>query len=241
LSHLFQSKSNRDYLRLAKQNHLNVYLNDFLTRLNYSKVKRTFAEHFPLSTTIIYPLTGIDQILADDLHVHVHVPLESLLPILSCNIHSSYKLHEQIRSKCYFVPLTNCKIEINDDEYQRQTQELDRTHVVITLETKSQVNRDECRPIRTKKPSIELEPSCLLISDDSFRTGSIRVDQNKLPKHYSSFVIQSIEDNHSYLSSTLIQHWFQTLVLVNQTCAIAKRFLQGDGSHITCLLKQHIK
>ena len=34
---------------------------------------------------------------------------------------------------------------------------------------------------------------------------------------------------------------FNTLILLNQTCAIAKRFLLGDRSHMTCLLKEQTK
>ncbi|CAF0796477.1 unnamed protein product [Rotaria sp. Silwood1] len=227
-------KYNREYLNLAKKIQLNIYLKDFLSRLNNTKLKQTFKNHFSLST-IIYPLAGIDQILADDLNLVLITPLESILPNLSSNTHSTYKIHEQIRSKSYFIPITDYKIEIDDDEYQKKSIELDRTHVVITLENKKKEQDDIT--INTKV-SIEQEPSCIFISNDSFHTGYLRIDQEKLAKHFVPFVYHSSDDNMYYLSSNLIQHWFNTLILVNQTCAIAKRFLTGDGSHITCLIKQ---
>ncbi len=221
-------KCNREYYNFAKQIQLNIYLKDFLSRLKHSKLKQTFKNHFLLST-IIYPLIGIDQILADDLNLFILTPSESILPNLSSNTHTTYKIHEQIRSKCYFCPLTNSKIEPDDDEYKRKCIELDRTHVVITLENKTKE--------QDKKSVIEEECSCIFISNDSFHTGFIRIDQTKLAKHFLPFIFHSIEENISYLSSNLIQQWFNTLILVNQTCDIAKRFLTGDGSHITCLIK----
>jgi hypothetical protein len=227
-------KCNREYLNLAKQIQLNIYLKDFLTRLKHSKLKQTFKNHFSLST-IIYPFAGIDQILADDLNLFLLTPSESILPNLSSNTHTTYKIHEQIRSKCYFCPLTNSKIEADDDEYKRKCIELDRTHVVITLENK---NKEQDEIISNKKTPIEEESSCIFISNDSFHTGFIRIDQEKLAKHFLPFIFHSTEENSSYLSSNLIQQWFNTLILVNQTCDIAKRFLTGDGSHITCLIKQ---
>jgi hypothetical protein len=184
---------------------------------------------------MIYPFAGIDQILADDLNLLIITPSESLLPNLSSNTHSTYKTCEQIRSKCYFYPITDYKIEPDDDEYQRKRIELDRTHVVITLENKTKEQDDSTIP---KKGPIEQESSCIFISNDSFQTGFLRIDQEKIVKHLLSFIFHSTEDNIYYLSSNLIQQWFNTLILVNQTCAIAQRFLTGDGSHITCLIKQ---
>ena len=226
-------KCNREYATLAQEIRLPCYLTDFRLRLKQSQVKQTFAEHFSLSP-IIYPFAGIEQILAADLSLYLLTPAESLLPTFSSNLHSNYKLHEQLRAKCYFIPLTSCKIEVDDEEYQRQSKELDRSHVVITLETKSQEPREESSTL-TKKPLLELDAGCLFVSDDSFRTGAIRVKPEKLGKQWQPFL------SHASLSSTLLQHWFQTLMLVNQTCAVAKRFLQGDGSHITYLLKQPTK
>ncbi|CAF0811924.1 unnamed protein product [Rotaria sordida] len=227
-------KFNREYFNLAKKIQLNIYLKDFLLRLNNTKVKQTFKNHFSLST-IIYPLAGIDQILADDLNLFLITPSESILPNLSTNTHSIYKIHEQIRSKSYFIPITNCKIEVDDDEYKKRSIQLDRTHVVITIENK---NKEQDDIEINKKKSIEQESSYLLVSNDSFHTGYLRIDQEKLAKHFLPFIYHSSDDNIYYLSSNLIQHWFNTLILVNQTCAIAKRFLTGDGSHITCLIKQ---
>ncbi|CAF2372544.1 unnamed protein product [Rotaria sp. Silwood2] len=227
-------KYNREYLNLAKQIQLNIYLKDFLVRLNNTKLRQTFKNHFSLST-IIYPLAGIDQILADNLNLFLITPPESILPNLSTNTHSTYKIHEQIRSKSYFIPITDRKIEIDDDEYKKKSIELDRTHVVITLENKKKEQDDITI---NKKVSIEQEPLCIFISNDSFHTGYLRIDQEKLAKHFLPFIYHSSDDNIYYLSSSLIHHWFNTLILVNQTCAIAKRFLTGDGSHITCLIKQ---
>lgn len=221
---------------MVKEIHLNVYVNDFLKRLKQSKLKTTFNGHF-LSTSVIHPLSGVDLILVNDLQIYFHAPAEYFLPFLSSNEYSNYKLHEQIRSKCYFYPSTYGKIEINDEEYQRQSKELDRTHVVITLETKSKTETNE-NVIRSKKSLIDSDSYALLISNDSFHSGLIRIEADKIDKHWLPFVFHSTEENCSYLSSNLIQQWFQTLILVNQTCSIAKRFLKGDGSHITCLLKQ---
>jgi hypothetical protein len=228
-------KFNREFLNLSKQIQLNIYLKDFLLRLKNSKLRQTFKNHFSLST-IIYPFAGIDQILADDLNLFLLTPSESILPNLSSNTHSTYKIHEQIRSKCYFIPITDYKIEADDDEYKRKCIELDRTHVVITLENKTKEQEEET--LLTKKVPIEQEPSCIFISNNSFHTGFIRIIQEKISKHLAPFIFHSTEENISYLSSNLIQQWFNTLILVNQTCSIAKRFLTGDGSHITCLIKQ---
>lgn len=235
--HVLSLKCNREYANLAKEMHLHCYLNDFLLRMKQSQVKQTFKDHFSLST-IIYPFAGIDQILADDLSLSLLTPAESLLPTFSSNLHSNYKLHEQLRAKCYFIPSTTCQIEIDDEEYQRQSKEPDRTHVVITLETKSKDQRGEEPSSQLKKATIDLEAACLFVSEDSFQTGSVRINAEKLGKQWQPFLSYSIEKDSSCLSSTLIQHWFQTLMLVNQTCAVAKRFLKGDGSHITYLLKQ---
>lgn len=229
-------KYNREFLNFSKQIQLNIYLRDFLTRINNSKLKRTFKNHFS-SSTIIYPFAGIDQILADDLNLFLVTPSESILPNVSSNSHSTYKIHEQIRSKCYFIPITDYKVEADDDEYKRKCIELDRTHVVITLENKT---KEQDETLLTKKQTpIEQESLYIFLSNDSFHTGFIRIDQEKIPKHLLPFIYHSLEDNLYYLSSNLIQHWFNTLILVNQTCDIAKRFLKGDGSHITCLIKQH--
>ena len=213
---------------------MQLYIKDFLSRINNSKSKQTFKNHFSLSS-IIYPLAGIDQILADDLNLFRITPSESIIPTLSSNTHSTYKIHEQIRSKCYFIPIKDYKIEVDDDEYKSKCIELDRTHVVITLENKSKEQDDLPS---SKRTLIEQEPSCIFTSADSFHTGYLRIDQTKIAKHLLPFIFHSSEDNYYYLSSNLIQQWLHTFILVNQTCAIAKRFLMGDGSYITCLIKQ---
>lgn len=232
--HILSLKCNRDFFNFAKQIQLNNYLKDFFTRIKASKLKQTFKNHFSLST-MIYPFTRIDQIFADDLNLLLFIPSESILPHRSSNKHANYKIHEQIRSKCYFTPQTDYKIEPNDEEYQRKSIELDRTHVVITLENKSKDDQDDVKQLT---PPIEEKSACVFISIDSFQTGLIRIDQEKMIKQFHPFIHHSTDDNQSYFSSTLIQQWFQTLILVNQTCDIAKRFLTGDGSHITCLIKQ---
>lgn len=81
------------------------------------------------------------------------------------------------------------------------------------------------------------DQSSRFVSTDGFRKGFIRVDPQTINKDFHSFIQYSSEENQSFLSSRLIRQWFQTLMLINQTCAIAKRFLTGDGSHITCLVK----
>lgn len=231
---IFSLKCNRDFLTIAQQIQLNNYFKDFIHRLKTcSTSKQTFKNHFSLST-MIYPFAPrIDQIFADNLNLLLLIPSESILPQYSTNQHSNYKLYEQIRSKCYFTPQLDSKIEPDDEEYQRKSIELDRTHVVITLENKT---KDE---LATKKPNVIDEKSaCVFISNDSFQTGFIRIDQEQMLKQFLPFVHYSSDEHHAYFSSNLIQQWFHTLILVNQTCNIAKRFLVGDGSHITCLIKQ---
>jgi len=210
---------------LINKYQLKFYLKDYLNRLKQSKINQTFKKYFSLST-IIYPCNGINQFLTDDLNIFLITLPESILPNLLIN---PIKIHEQIRSKCYFIPLTNCQIEPNDDEYKQKSISLDRTHDGITLDNNQIIN--------SNKESIEFESSCRLISNDSFQTGFIHIDQDKIAKQYLPFIYFSSDDNLYYLSSNLIQKWFNTLILVNQTCSIAKRFLIGDKSHITCLLK----
>lgn len=231
LFNVFQLKCNREFVQLAKEIHLYLYVSDYVKRLKQSKSKQNFLQNFSssLSSKLIYPLIGIDQIFADDLNIHFYTPSEYILPNFSSNVNSHYTLHEQIRSKCYFVPSSHSFVELNDDEYERKHREMDRTHVVITLETKTHSE--------TKKTPVEFESPFLFYSVDQFESGWIGVTEGKLNKSSSPFHYFSIEDNRTYLSSTLIHQWFQTLILVNQTCAIAKRFLKGDGSHITCLFK----
>jgi len=224
-------KSNREFVNLINKFQLNFYLKDYLNRLKNSKINQTFKKHFSLST-IIYPCNNINQFLTDDLNLFFISPPESILPNLLINTNHSYQIHEQIRSKCYFIPLTNCQIEPDDDEYKQKSILLDRTHVVITLENNSTVE--------TNKIPIEFESAGIFISNDLFQTGFIRIDQEKLAKQFLPFIYFCSEENLFYLSSNLIQKWFNTLILVNQTCAIAKRFLIGDKNHITCLLKEQI-
>jgi hypothetical protein len=227
--HILTRKSNREILNLTKKFRLNFYLHDYLNRLKNSNIKQTFKTHFS-SSTIIYPSNPSYQYLTDDLNLFLSTPPESILPNLFINTNSASQIHEQLRAKCYFIPLTDCKIEPNDDVYQQKSIPLDRTHVVITLENK--------QIPKTDKIPIESEPSFIFVSNDSFQTGFIRIDQEKLPKQFSPFISYYSEENVSYLSSNLIQQWFNTLMLVNQTCAIAKRFLLGNKNHITCLLKE---
>ena len=94
--------------------------------------------------------------------------------------------------------------------------------------------------------SLQIEPDDEQSRDDSAARfvssdGSIRFDREKVDKDLWPFVEYSSEENCSYLSSNAVRQWFHTLILVNQTCAIAKRFLTGDGSHITCLVKDAIE
>lgn len=215
---------NTSFGLIIKNFQLNFYLKDYLNRLKNSlKINQTFQTYFSLST-IIYPCNGINQFLTDDLNLFSIIPPESILPK-----NNSYKIHEQLRSKCYFIPLTNCQIEPNDDEYKQKIRSLDCTHVVITLENNSTINKNQI--------SNELNLSCILISNDSFQTGFIHIDQEKLAKQFLPFIEFSSQDNLFYLSSNLIQKWFNTLILVNQTCGIAKRFLLGEKNHINCLIK----
>jgi len=229
VARILTKESNREFSTLTKKFHLNFYLKDYINRLKTSHIKQTFKNHFS-SSKIIYPSNGINQVLVDDFNLIIISPPESILPNLSTNTNSSYKIHEQIRSKCYFIPLTNCQIEPDDDEYKQKSIPLDRTHVVISLENNPTT--------QTSKIPIEFESTFIFISNDSFQTGFIRIDQENITKEFLPFIYYCSEENLSYLSSDLIHQWLNTLILVNQTCAIVKRFLIGDGRHITCLLKE---
>lgn len=226
----------RPLIRLAKEIDLDLNLTDFRTRLSKSKIKEKFINHFT-SNAVIYPPPVVESTLVNDLLVYNHTPSEYFLPIVSSNEHSNYKLSEQIRSKSYFYPSTLGKIEIRDEEYEKQTKELDRTHFVITLETKSKLDNEESIQ-RTNKSSVDFNANGLLSLDETLNCGFIRVDSENSSKLWRPFFHRSNEENLFYLSSNLVQQWFQTLILVNQTCAIARRFLKGDGSHLTCLLKE---
>jgi hypothetical protein len=228
----FLIKSNREFNNLINRFQLNFYLKDYLNRLKNSKINQTFKTHFS-SSTIIYPCNGVNQVLTDDLQIFLISPPESILPNLSRIENNSSKIHEQIRSKCYFIPLINDSIEPNDEEYQQKILPIDRTHFVISLENHSTVSSNRIFQ--------ESKSSCLFISNDCFQTGLIRIDPEKIPKEFLPFISHSFEDNLYYLSSNLIQKWFQTLILINQTCTIVKRFLLGDKNHITCLLKEQEK
>ncbi|CAF3432205.1 unnamed protein product, partial [Rotaria sp. Silwood2] len=112
-----------------KKYQLNFYLEDYQNRLKNSKIKQTFKQHFS-SSTIINPSNRINQLLIDDLNLFIISSPESILPNLFINTNNSFKIHEQLRSKCYFIPLTYYQIEPNDDEYKQKSIPLDRTHVV---------------------------------------------------------------------------------------------------------------
>ncbi|CAF3468953.1 unnamed protein product [Rotaria sp. Silwood1] len=231
LSHILTIKPNREFLNVIKKLQLNFYLEDYQNRLKNSKIKKTFKEHFS-SSTIINPSNRINQLLIDDLNLLIISTPESILPNLFINKNNSFKIHEQLRSKCYFIPVTYYQIEPNDDEYKEKSIPLDCTHVVITLENN--------QTAKTNKISTQYEPLCIFTSNDLFQTGFIHVNQENISKEFLPFISYYSEENLSYLSSNLIQQWFNTLVLVNQTCNIAQRFLKGDGRHITCLLKEQM-
>ncbi|CAF1625012.1 unnamed protein product, partial [Didymodactylos carnosus] len=125
------------------------------------------------------------------------------------------------------------------DDY-RHKQEIEQTssiHVVIELETGSGNTSSKT----TKSQQID-DPSCLFICDEndhsSFYTGHIRLHKSYW-KQYAHFSYRALndEENNYYLSSYAFQQWFQSLIIINQTCSIANRFLTGDGSYLTCLLK----
>lgn len=232
LARILSIKSNLIFSNLIKHFQLNFYFEDYTNRLKNSKIDQTFKTHFS-SSTIISPSNRHNQSFIDDLNVFIVSPPESILPTLLKNTNSSYLIHEQLRSKCYVIPLSSCQIEPNDDEYREKSIPIDRTHVVITLENSS--------TLPTSKTQVENEPSCLFTSNDSFQTGLIRINQENIPKDFLPFLSYHAQENISYLSSNLIQQWFHTLILVNQTCTIAQRFLTGNERHCTFLLKEQIK
>ena len=179
---------------------MNFYCEDFRHRLKCSKFSKAFVDHFT-SSTIIYPSVAQHQTLTQGLVVHFFIPAESILPILSMHSHGSYRIHEQTRAKCYFIPSNFIKIESSSE-------------IEKTSESKE----------------------CQWVYSSDLQTGSIRVDRESIPHDFSSFLNYSSKDQCWQLSSNAIQQWFHRLILVNQTCAIVKRFLTGDGSHLTCLL-----
>ncbi|CAF1387936.1 unnamed protein product [Adineta ricciae] len=230
---IFKIHSNREFAHLTKKFHLKFYLKDFQTRLKSSSVKRTFQGHFS-STKIIFPSNDTYQNTINDFNLIFTSPSESILPILSFNATNCHQIHEQLRSKCYFLPLVTHQIEPNDDEYKQRSFPLDRTHVVITLE-----NNQTTRTSKTTSP--EIDSLLIFTSDDFFQTGLIRINPQTIAKELSAFVYVCKDDNVSYLSSSFIQQWFNTLILVNQTCAIVKRFLLGNTNHVTCLFKESMQ
>ncbi|UJR30962.1 hypothetical protein I4U23_018474 [Adineta vaga] len=230
LEWIFTKTSNQEYLHLTKRFHLNFYLKDFQNRLKSSHLKQTFQNHYS-SSKIIFPSNDTHQTTINDFNIIFTSPSESIIPHLLPNTINSYQIHEQIRSKCYFIPLIDYHIEPNDDEYKQKSVPLDRTHVVITLENNQTANL-------SKTTSLEIDSSFIFISNDSFQTGLIRINREKILKEFSSFIYNCNNDHSSYLSSNLIQQWFHTFILVNQTCAIVKRFLIGNTNHITCLFKE---
>ena len=80
--------------------------------------------------------------------------------------------------------------------------------------------------------------SCVFVSNDDFENGLIRVNSEKISREFLPFLRHSPEENLVYFSSNSIHQWFHNLILVNQTCAIAKRFLSGDHHQITCLFQE---
>ena len=70
-------------------------------------------------------------------------PPESILPNRIIHPNSSYKLHEQLRSKCYFIPMINIRIEPDDDEYQCQSFLLNDNPIVTGLDNRKTVKTNE--------------------------------------------------------------------------------------------------
>ncbi|CAF1638947.1 unnamed protein product, partial [Didymodactylos carnosus] len=187
--------------------------------------------------------TQISTILANDLYIEFIYPLECILPTLLTSPYSTYNIQEQIRSRCFFIPEICFKTLPLDDDYKHK-QEIEQTtltHVVIDLEMG---NKDTSNQIK-KLQQTDDSSLCLFICDENehstFYTGHIRLDKSYL-KQYTHFVYrlsneQEGEDNNYYLSSYVFRQWFQSLIILNQTCSIANRFLTGDGSYLTCLLK----
>jgi hypothetical protein len=127
--------------------------------------------------------------------------------------HGLYQIHEQIRYKCYFVPYLPENIEPIDIR-----------------------NGNESRLTSTLN-----ESTGVFILNEEFQSGCIRFDTQPKDSAFSSLIDYSSNDQCWYLSSNAVRQWFHTLILLNQTCAIAKRFLTGNGSHITFLVKEPIE
>ncbi|CAF3095073.1 unnamed protein product [Rotaria socialis] len=232
LSRILAIKSNREFLNLIKQFQLNFYLEDYRKRIKNSALNQTFKTHFS-SSAIINSSNRVNQSFIDDLNLFITSPPESILPNFIKHTDSSYKIHEQIRSKYYAIPLTTCQIEPDDDEYKQKSIPVDRTHVVITL--------DNTSTTQTNKMPMEYESSCMFTSNNSFQTGLIYVNQEKISKDLQPFISCDSEENVSYLSANFIQTWFNTLILVNQTCNIVQQFLAGNEHQFTCLLKEQME
>ena len=218
LRHVLTTKSNREYLLLAKKCRLIHHLEDFRQRLTDSAIDPSLKEHYS-SAAIIYPCGGHHQSLTDHLSLIRVVPLESILPLLSRATHGSSQLREQLRSKCYFVPFTKCQMK----------------------------SKDERRPNEGVQPALDIafetagEEPCSFVSDEFSHQGFIRCDQEAMPQEFAPFVHVCPETSIAYLSSSLLQQWLNTFLLINQTCAIAKRFLKSNGNHMTFLIKEQSK
>ena len=172
-------------------------------------------EHYS-SVAIIHPCGGHNQSLTDHLNLLRVVPLESILPLLSRATHESSQLREQMRSKCYFVPFTKCQVNAKNE--RRPTQ--------AALDIAFESDGGE---------------ACSFVSDESLQHGFIRCDQDTIPHEFAPFVHVCPEKNIAYLSSSLLQQWLNTFLLINQTCALAKRFLKSNGNHVTLLVKEKRK
>ncbi|CAF4999024.1 unnamed protein product, partial [Rotaria socialis] len=105
LSRILAIKSNREFLNLIKQFQLNFYLEDYRKRIKNSALNQTFKTHFS-SSAIINSSNRVNQSFIDDLNLFITSPPESILPNFIKHTDSSYKIHEQIRSKYYAIPLT---------------------------------------------------------------------------------------------------------------------------------------
>jgi len=106
----FFLNSNRDLIYLTNKYQLKFYLADYRQRLLKFQTNQTFQQDFS-SNKIIYP----NQNFHSNFDLYYFTPSESILPYLSNNIYDLAKLHEQIRSKCYFIPIENLQIEPYDD------------------------------------------------------------------------------------------------------------------------------
>lgn len=145
----------------------------------------------------INPSTFGQSSLIENMEIQFVVPGESIVPICSTSLENSYRIEENFRSKCFFIPSDWPKIDFSRSETEFGSE-----------------NR-------------------WILSED----GRILVDLDSTDKSLKTFVKTCPIGQRSVLSSILVRKWFEQIILVNRTCAVAKNFLSGNVNSSSFLLK----